>query len=123
MPRTALLNSAGALATLCALATSGPAAGQTYVTFQVDNKSTSASAISAGGAVIGTACDFNCDAYVRAPDGTITSFSGPNAVDTEPAGINRKGSITGYFCESSDPCVAQGFVRKPDGKLVSFNPQ
>src|SRR5438105_5085577 len=123
MTRTPLLNSAGAVATLCALAASGPAVGQTYVTFQVDNYDTIVTAINAGGAVTGYDCDvIYCYGFVRAADGTITGFSGPNSTDTEPADINRKGSITGYFCESSDPCVAHGFVRKPDGKMISFDP-
>lgn len=122
MSRTALLNTAGTLATLCALAASGPVAAETYVTFNVNNQDTFVTAINAGGMVTGYDCgSTSCSGYVRAADGTITSFDPTGSIITYPFGINRKGSITGYFCESSDPCSAQGFVRKPDGKIGIFS--
>jgi hypothetical protein len=121
MSRTALLNSAGALATLCVLTVSGPAVGETYVTFNVNNNATSVTAINSGGAVTGYDCDdVSCSGFVRAADGTITSFDPTGSILTYPFDINRKGSITGYFCDSSDPCSAQGFVRKPEGKISTI---
>ncbi len=121
MSRMSLRSRWGALATFCALAASGPAVGQTYITFSPqDGTSTYASAINAAGVVAGSYCgDDACDGFVRAADGTITAFEGPT-LTTVPTSINRKGSIAGsYFDDSGD---GHGFLRKPDGKLIRFDP-
>jgi hypothetical protein len=54
--------------------------------------------------------------FVRAPDGTITSFDVPNAgtgpgQGTLPSGINQMGAITGLYIDSNN--MAHGFLRIP----------
>lgn len=121
MCRTALLNTAGMLTALCALAATGPAAAETYTTFGW-RSDTYPTTINAGGAVAGAGVeDEFAQGYVRAADGTTTGFSPDNSEYTWPAGINRKGSITGYYYDAS--YVAHGFLREPDGTLVTFDPK
>jgi hypothetical protein len=144
MSRTFLSSRWGALATFCALAASGPAVGQTYITFSPqDGTSTYASAINAAGVVAGSYCgDDACDGFVRAADGTITTFKGPT-LTTVPTAINRKGLIAGsYFDDSGDPSGStntvvyamndggvitgyynkHGFIRAADGTITTFDP-
>jgi hypothetical protein len=52
--------------------------------------------------------------FVRAPDGTITTFDVPDAgtgagQGTSPLGINAEGAITGYYIDASN--VGHGFLR------------
>ncbi len=118
MSRTPLRSGVGALAALCALAAGGPAAGQTFVTFNA-NGDTYVLSINAGGAVVGSACGVDsCNGYVRAADGTITTFYGPTSF-IFPTGINRKGSITGIYFDNTDT-YAYSFLRKPGGQIISF---
>jgi predicted membrane protein len=55
--------------------------------------------------------------FVRAPDGTITTFDVPGAgtgafQGTSPLGINAEGAITGYYIDANN--VAHGFLRIAD---------
>jgi hypothetical protein len=55
-----------------------------------------------------------CHGFVRAPDGTITTFDAPGAgtgawQGTFPLTINPAGAVTGYYVDASG--VAHGFVR------------
>jgi hypothetical protein len=52
--------------------------------------------------------------FVRAPDGTFTSFDPTGSTGTQPQSINYYGAITGtYNCA--------GFVRAPNGTITSFH--
>jgi probable HAF family extracellular repeat protein len=120
MSGTSLRSTIVALATLCALVASGPAAGQTYASFSLGKGLyTTASAINAAGTVVGSGCgDDFCNGFVRTPDGTITVFT--VASSTAPTAIDRSGAIAGYDCDMAGPC--HGFLRKPNGKITSFDP-
>jgi len=61
--------------------------------------------------------------FVRAADGTITSFDGPGASDTFVTGINAVGAITGYYQSPQGvggTPVFYSFVRAADGTLTTF---
>jgi hypothetical protein len=51
--------------------------------------------------------------YVRDPEGNFTLF------DHAPNSINAGGAVTGSYAENG---VSHGFVRRADGKLISFDP-
>ena len=58
--------------------------------------------------------------FVRAPDGTITTFDVPGAgtgpgQGTVPETINASGAITGWDIDAND--VSHGFLRAPDGTI------
>jgi hypothetical protein len=57
---------------------------------------------------------------VRAPDGTIATFSasGDPEDNTEVSDINANGQIVGYF---STPDEVHGYLRDPDGAVTSFD--
>jgi len=83
-----------------------------------------ATGINAGGVVTGyyyTSAGQTCLAhgFVRAVDGTITSFDVPNAFQTLALGENDKGEIVGeWFGTACDRCA---FVRSPERKITTFN--
>ena len=90
---------------------------------------TLASFINPAGAITGLYTDTNYAAhgFVRAPDGTITTFDAPGAgtgsgegtfVETPTGGINPAGEITGDSC---DAVTCHGFLRTPDGTITSFD--
>ena len=89
--RAALCNGVSALA-LCVLASGGSAAaGATFTTIDVNGASnTYAQAINAGGAVTGyyQTADYADHGFVRAADGTITTFDPTGATITTPLSIN-----------------------------------
>jgi len=77
-----------------------------------------------------TIAGFYCDAknvyhgFVRAADGTITTFDAPGAgtginLGTLAWSINTAGVITGFY-RTAD-AVSHGFVRAADGAVVSFD--
>ena len=78
------------------------------------------------GAIAGASLD-SSDVYhgfLRAPDGTITTFDVPGAgtgpfQGTLPLGINQAGTIEGDYIDSSD--VNHGFVRASDGTITTFD--
>jgi hypothetical protein len=107
-----------AAALLCVLTLSGSAAAQTFITYNLDNANTYGSAINASGTVVG---DFVGDffaGYVRAPDGTITTYS--ITLTTISTAINRGRSVTGFYQDNNN--IYHGFLRKPGGKVISFDP-
>jgi predicted membrane protein len=62
--------------------------------------------------------------FVRATNGTITTFDAPGAgtgtyEGTEPIGINTAGDIAGFYIDSSG--VHHGFVRVTNGTITSFD--
>jgi probable HAF family extracellular repeat protein len=84
---------------------------------------TFALAINPAGASSGVYVDANgmSHGFVRAPDGTITSFDPSGSVFTngDTAGINPAGVISGAYTDSNG--VSHGFVRAPDGTITSFD--
>jgi hypothetical protein len=59
-------------------------------------------------------------AFVLTSDGTLATFSAPEAFSTIPTGINASGVISGFFMLPSDE--SHGFVRDADGTLTVFDP-
>ena len=120
MSRTSLRYGVWTLAILCALAANGQAAAETYITFSVQNGyDTYASSINAAGVITGSAAGDDTNiGFVRAVDGTITTFTVDE--ETVATAINRNGSIAGYECSMVGPC--HGFLRKPNGKIIGFDP-
>src|SRR5262249_49787298 len=92
---------------------------------------TTPTAINSGGVTTGFYADDvgGIHGFVRAKNGTITKFDGPNAkcfsplggnmVCTEPNGINPQGRVWGYYC---DEVTCHGFVRTKDGTITPFDP-
>jgi hypothetical protein len=66
--------------------------------------------------------------FVRAPNGTITTFDAPGAsnqpgIGTQAIAINLAGAITGSFYDASCAALFHGFVRPPTGSLPSSIPR
>lgn len=59
-------------------------------------------------------------AFLRAADGTLTTFSAPGAVSTTPTGLNDDGAIGGFFTLPSSP--SRAFYRDASGTLTVFDP-
>src|SRR5262249_21733486 len=58
-------------------------------------------------------------AFLRAPDGTITSFDHPDSKVTAAYAIDNDGIATGYY--SVDEGNHPGFIRETNGKLDIFH--
>jgi hypothetical protein len=61
--------------------------------------------------------------FLRAPDGTFTTFDAPGAgtgayQGTFAISINPAGAITGYYTDASN--VDHGFLRARDGTITTF---
>jgi len=56
--------------------------------------------------------------FVRAPDGTISTFKGPQAVWTIAYNINNAGRVAGYYTLADN--TARAYLRQPDGKLKTL---
>jgi hypothetical protein len=84
--------------------------------------------INPAGAIAGEYEDNNIvnHGYVRAPDGTITTFDAPSAgtgrsqgtFTATTDGLNPKGAIAGVTID--DNGALNGFVRAPDGTIIEF---
>ena len=79
------------------------------------------------GAITGFYFDENTlgHGFVRAPDGTFTSFDDPDVGTTSPQGtfalnINPAGVIAGNYFDSNS--IHHGFVRTPHNKFTNFDP-
>ena len=59
-------------------------------------------------------------AFVRAPDGTFTTFSVPGNIGIYPACINEEGAMTGAYFAPID-AEFHGYVRAPDGTITTFD--
>ncbi len=58
--------------------------------------------------------------FLRAPDGTFTTFDAPGAVNgTLPVSINPAGAIAGYYVDASN--ASHGFLRVPGGTFTTFD--
>jgi len=88
---------------------------------------TYAMSINPEGAITGSYLDENSlgHGFLRAPDGTFTSFDDPDAGTTYPNGtfpwnINPAGVVAGILADSNS--ALHGFVRTPDGRFTNFDP-
>lgn len=66
--------------------------------------------------------NFNNHGFVRASDGTITTFdvAGPSS-QTQPMSMNREGTIVGFYVPPNDPIISKGFLRKASGRIRKFS--
>ena len=100
---------------------------QSFATFDAPGaQGTVAVSINQNGAIIGDYLDARgaSHAFLRAPDGIITTFDAPGAgtgliQGTFALSINQKGAITGYYIDASS--VYHGFLRAPDGAFTTFD--
>jgi hypothetical protein len=75
-----------------------------------------------GGVIVGTFYDVNFvgHGFLRAADGSITTFDVPSAVNgTYPSGINPAGVVMGTFADVN--FVGHGFLRAIDGSITTFD--
>ncbi len=100
----------------------------TFVTFDVPGaKDTEGQRITSTGTIAGRYFDSNgaAHAFLRSPDGVITTFDAPGAgtlsgQGTEGVdGINRAGAATGHYIDSNG--ARHGYVRSPAGIFTSFD--
>lgn len=89
------------------------------------NQGTGARGINTAGTIAGNYTDASSvvHGFVRAADGTMTSFDGPGSSDTFVTGINAVGAITGYYQSLQGvggAPVFYSFVRAADGTLTAF---
>jgi len=88
-----------------------------------DAGSTVVTDINDAGTVVGIYLPTNTDppsyAYLRTPDGTITTFSVPGGSLPYPWSINDLGEVTGNYYYDNDTQVG-GFVRSPGGMFTTF---
>jgi uncharacterized membrane protein len=60
--------------------------------------------------------------FIRAPNGTITTFTVPGAFNTFLGGINNLGQIVGGFTiDTGEDAPLFGFLRNIDGTFSAFN--
>lgn len=78
------------------------------------------SSINAAGAITGAyqTADFLLHGFLRAPDGTFTTFDPPGSQRTNPVSINTLGTIAGYYVANN---IYHGFLRAPDGTFTTFD--
>ncbi len=78
--------------------------------------------INPSGAVTGSFIDPSCGdvshSYVRAPDGTVTTFDAPGFSSSQATAINAAGSITGLAFNSD--FLYHGFFRNSNGVTTTF---
>jgi hypothetical protein len=102
----------------------------TFITFDAPGAvfGTSPASINPEGAISGIYFDgnFNGHGFLRARDGTITTFEAPDALPggcctagTVPQSINPAGAIAGFYYDASGE--QHGFVRAPDGAITTFD--
>src|SRR5690348_14435942 len=76
--------------------------------------------ISDTGVVVGSYGDGTHDhSFMRARDGTITTFDPPDAVGSFAFDINRSGTITGPYYDAN--VAYHGYIRAPGGSLTEFD--
>jgi hypothetical protein len=84
-------------------------------------------AINSSGEIVGVYGGFDLffrHAFLRQPDGTISTFDVANSVQTYVTGhgaINSAGEITGYYYPTLINPMPHGFLRQADGEIVTFD--
>ena len=58
--------------------------------------------------------------FLRDADGTMTTFTVQDGVQTVPESINDAGEITGFYEDASG--YPRGFLRYADGQIITFDP-
>ena len=77
--------------------------------------------INPAGAITEWYCDANgCAGFLRAPDGTITTFDRPGSISTGPTGMHPTGTDPERY-EQANSSVEHGFVRAPDGTFTTID--
>jgi probable HAF family extracellular repeat protein len=104
----------------------GPKAVGTFITFDYPGTfgGTSPSSVNPEGKITGSYIDANSIAhgFVRARNGTFTTFDVPGPTSTYPSHISQTGAITGNFIYNNDPnFVAHGFVQTRNGIIITFD--
>jgi hypothetical protein len=100
-------------AAVCVAAVSGfslTASAATFTEFDPQNSVATYPQAISGGAIAGyyQDCCFGIHGFLRAADGSITTFDPPDADSTYATSINRAGSIVGWYQIGSS--VAHGFA-------------
>jgi hypothetical protein len=74
------------------------------------------------GSIVGFYFDTNSvtHGFLRATDGTFTTFDPTGSTATYAFGLNDEGAITGDYFDSSGMC--HGFLRATDGTFTTFDP-
>ncbi len=121
--RTMLRTGAGVLFALLAIAAQPSAWGQTFTTFDPPgSQGTTPTSINPAGQITGNYFDanFTTHGFVRAADGTITSFEAPGASHgTVPAFITPQGSIVGTYTDAN--FSTNIFQRAKDGTITTLD--
>jgi hypothetical protein len=89
---------------------------------QPGSKYTFAHAINAAGVITGDYYDANFvdHGFVRASDGTFTTFEVPGVVSfSDAGGIDPAGAVTGTYYDTN--FFTHGFLRAPDGTITTIN--
>ena len=79
------------------------------------------SAINPAGVIVGSYTNANCvtgRGFLRARDGTFSTFEVPGATSTEGYGINPEGAVTGDFFDASGVHI---YLRAPNGIFTTFD--
>jgi hypothetical protein len=93
----------------------------TFAEFGVLGVAGSLAGINPAGAITDGYCDANgCPGFLRAPDGTITTFDPLGSISTGSTGINPTGTDPGCY-EQANSSVEHGFVRAPDGTFTTID--
>ena len=88
-------------------------------------------AINPAGAITGSYLDVNTgtfQGFLRAPDGTFPKFDpqgsllSPTSLLTQVTAINPAGAITGWYFPNFFTGPVHGFLRSPNGNIISFDP-
>jgi hypothetical protein len=121
--RTMLLTAARVLVTLLAIAAQPSAWGQTFTTFDPPgSQGTSPASINPAGQIVGTYFDSNfaTHGFVRATDGTITSFDAPGMINgSAPPLITPQGLIVGTYFDAN--FATHIFLRAKDGTITTLD--
>jgi hypothetical protein len=111
----------GIFAALALIASTPASADPVFAPIKVPGaKSTYASVVNAAGFISGDyvrkddPCGPNCG-FVRAPDGTFTTFSRPKAQFFNVYGINNSATVAGYYYVDDSP---KSFIRTPDSTIT-----
>ncbi len=97
-----------------------PPSGYRYTFFNLNGSTSSrATGISSNGLVTGSFVSAGKSrGFLRAADGSITSFDVPASTNTYPLGINASGVVVGGFDNTNGQ--RRGFLRRADGTFVTY---
>jgi len=108
----------------------GPKAVGTFITFDAPGagsgffQGTYPYSINQEGRITGAYIDANSmgHGFLRARNGTFTTFDVPGLTSTSPFAISRTGASTGSYAYNNDVnSVAHGFLRSSNGTIITFD--